>query len=212
MTIAPASSMSSPDPELEALPEPRRPGRSLTLLTLIVTGFTALLVAWGLRHDVSYALGTPRPLELGSLEKFQPRPELANRFVRAEGALSATVAVRYRRPLESGSYRFAQLADNPSIWVQINVPEDLEGPHFVAPTSFVGRLLPLSDGGLRLHGLEHAMRIASRDTGIDGAWVLLDDEAPASVRYLVAVALLLSAFALFNVWALVRLLRPVRDG
>jgi hypothetical protein len=212
MNTLPNSVTTVPDPELEALPEPRRPGRTLTLVTLVVTALAAVLLAFGLRHDLAYALGGSRPEEIGALERVRPEQGLANRFVRADGVLSATVAVRYRRPLESGSYRLAELAGNPSIWVQVRVPEEMEGPHFVAPTSFVGRLLPLEDGGIRLQGLGHAMQVASGGRDVAGAWLLLDDESPASLRYVLGVEVLLLVFASFNAWALVRLLRPVKDG
>ena len=180
-------------------------------ITLLLTALASLFVAFGLRHDLRYALAGGKPDDLGALDQVRPTPALSNRYVRAEGTLSAT-AVRYRRPLEAGSYRLAALAGNPAIWVQVRVPEDMEGPRFVAPTSFVGRLLPLGDGGIRLHGLGQAMRLASGGQDLTGAWLLLDDESPASLRYLVGVEVLLLAFASFNVWALVRLLRPVKGG
>jgi hypothetical protein len=40
----------------------------------------------------------------------------------------------------------------------------------------------------------------------------VDGESPATTRWAAALSVLLVAFAVFNVWGLVRLLRPAREA
>ena len=199
------------DPELEALPEPRRPGRALTLGCMALTALVALLMALSVRGEAAYALTKGPPTELGNLASFEPRAELANTWAHGEALLGSTNAIRYQRPLESGSYRLAPVAGNPKLWVQIRVPEGLEGPHFVPPTSFVGRLLPMSDASIRHAGLPAAVETAQAGRIADDAWLLVDGEAPSSTRWAIGLIALFVVFFAFNVWGLYRLLRPVRD-
>src|SRR5690606_18430963 len=140
-------------PELEALPEPRRPGRRLTLLSLSATALASLAMVVALSDDVSYSVKGALPTDLGELVDVTPTPELVNSWVRGEALLGTSGAVRYGRPLESDSYRLAPVAGNSKIWVQVRVPAGMEGPHFVPPTSFVGRFIPAADAGLRHSGL-----------------------------------------------------------
>ncbi len=207
-TLGPASAAPG-DPELESLPAPRRPGRRLTLVVLCVSALCSLALALGLWPDARYALQSGRPVDVGNLSQISAGASPG--WVRAEGELSVSEAVRYRRPLERGSYRLARAAGNDRIWVQIRVPENLEGPHFVPPSSFVGRLLPFSQAGLRYRGLSEAASGVAGETVADG-WLLIDGESPSSIRWVLGLVGLFGAFTLFNSWALVRLLRPVRDG
>src|SRR5690606_26998286 len=124
--------------------------------------------------EARYALVSVPPLEIGELAHFSPRAEHANSWVRAQALLGSTNAVRYGRPLESDSYRLAPVAGNPKLWVQIRVPEGMEGPHFVPPTSFVGRLLPLSEASIRHAGLPTAVEQANAGSIPDDAWLLID--------------------------------------
>lgn len=203
---------SEPDPELEALPAPRRPGRRLTLVSLAVTAVVAACMAFALRHEAAYALGSVPPVELGNLAQFTPDPSLENRWVQGEALLGSSRAVRYGRPLESDSYRLAPVAGNDRLWVQVRVPQGMEGPRFVPPTSFVGRLVPLDDAGLRHAGLPDAVRSVGATAPPGDAWLLIDGEAPATTRWALGLVALFIAFVAFNVYGLVRLLRPVRDA
>ena len=196
----------APDPELEALPKPRRPGRLLTLGAMSLTIVAAGFMTWALRGEAAYALRGGPPIELGELAVFKPRSEQANGWAHGQGSLSVSGAIRYERPLESDTYRLAPIAGNERVWVQIRVPEDFEGPHFVPPTSFVGRLVPMAEAGLRYRGLRDVARIP------DDAWLLIDGEAPRTSRWALGLLALFGAFALFNVYGLIRLLRPVKDG
>jgi hypothetical protein len=197
----------APDPELEALPEPRRPWRRVTLLTLSVTAIASLLMIWALRGEAGYALRGGTPDQVGELSRFQPRAELQNAWIHGAAELAPHPAVRYSRPLESDSYRLAQIAGNPRLWVQIRVPSELEGPHFVPPTSFVGRLVSFSSAGLRHAGLADAVEAASQGKVGSGAWLLIDGEAPKTTRWALGLVALFAAFAAFNVYGLYRLTR-----
>lgn len=200
------------DADLADLPAPRRPGRRLTLVAMGVTALVALAMSFALRHDAAYALRGDSVDVLGNLAELRPDASLANHWVRGEALLSSTRAVRFARPLESDSYRFAQVAGNDSIWVQIRVPSGEEGPRFVPPTTFVGRLIPMAQAGLRYADLGDAVTEAGQPAMARGAWVLLDGESPGTTRWAIGLVGLFLSFAAFNVYGLIRLLRPVRDA
>jgi hypothetical protein len=201
----------SHDPELEALPEPRRPGRTLTLACMLLTALVAAALAFSMRGEAVYALRSGPPGELGNLAHFEPRPSLANHWVHGEALLGSTNAIRYSRPLESDSYRLAPVAGNQRLWVQIRVPEGMEGPQFVPPTSFVGRLIPIDQTSLRHGGLAGAVEHAGAGSVPGDAWLLIDGEAPSTTRWALGLIALLLGFVAFNLYGLFRLLRPVRD-
>ncbi len=198
------------DPELEQLPAPRRPGRALTLVSMSVTAVVSLLLAFLLWSQAAYALVSGPPKELGNLAEFQPTPSNANTWVHGEALLGTTGAVRYGRPLEADTFRLAPVAGNDRVWVEVRVPSGLEGPRFVPPTSFVGRLVPMSTAGLKHGALPGAVSGVGAATVPEGAWLLVDGEAPSTSRWAVAVIVLFLGFAAFNVWGVLRVLRPVR--
>jgi hypothetical protein len=205
------------DPELEALPEPRRPGRTLTLISLVATALASFAMCLALVQEVSYGLSTNTPTDLGALTSVSPNPGLANTWVRGEALLGTSGAVRYGRPLESDTYRLAPVAGNPKIWVQVRVPAGMEGPHFVPPTSFVGRFLPAADAGLRHSGLRESVAETTamqntQATMPDDAWLLIDGEAPATTHWTLGVVALLLGFIGFSVYSLYQVLRPVKDS
>ncbi len=208
----PGPGAGAPDPELEALPEPRRPGRRLTLAALAITAVAALLMAFSLRGEVRYALGGGVPRELGNLVNFDPGANAGNTWVHGEALLSTTGAIRYGRPLEADTYRLAPVAGNDRLWVQVRVPAGLEDPRFVPPSSFVGRLVPMSEAGLRYSGLPEAVEHASRSRIPDHAFLLVDGEAPSTMRWAIGLLLLFVGFASFNLFGLYRLVRPIRDA
>ncbi len=203
----PSLALPARDPDLEALPEPRRPGRRLTLVSLSVTALVALAMAWALSGEAAYSLEKGPPKDLGNLSELRPGPALANTWVHGEALLGSAQAIRYHRPLEDDSYRLAPVAGNDTVWVQIRVPEGMEGPRFVPPTSFVGRLVPISSAGLRHSGLDDAVETAGAGKVPDGAWLLIDGEAPATTRWAIGLVVMFLGFAAFNVYGLARLLR-----
>ncbi len=197
------------DPDLEALPPPRRPYRRLTLLVMSVTLLASLGMAALLVGHAQYAMGSQEPASLGALERFTPEPRWANTYVQGEGTLSAR-GLRYMRPLSADSYRLVQVEQNPNLWVEVRVPEDVDTPYFLPPTSFVGRLVPLKAAGIGHAGLEQIVTDHGRQP--EGAWLLIDGASPSSTRWALVLTALCFAFAAFNGFGLYRLWRPVKGA
>jgi hypothetical protein len=183
------------------------------MLSLALMGLTAVLaiaLALWLKGEVRYALATNEPRDLGDLTALVPSPTMKDTFVQGEGTLGTVGAVRYERPLERDSFRLAPVAGNRRIWVELRVPEGTEGPKFAPPTTFVGRLVPVSDAGLRYRGLAAEVRSAAGvDLGTD-PWILVDSSTPFGARWALLLAALLCAFAVWNLAAMVRIARPVQ--
>lgn len=202
------------DAELEALPPPRRPWRKLTLAVLTVTLLCSLALLLALRGELVFSFTAGSPRGVGELSAFTPAPGDANTWVQGEGELERDGAIAYRRPLESDSYRLAPVSGARRLWVQVRVPWDDDDPdhkRFVPPSSFVGRLVPVGGGGLRLSQLGTAVAEAGRPALPGDAWLLIDGEAPATTRWTLGLGVLLLAFAAFNLFGLFRLLRPATD-
>jgi hypothetical protein len=196
-----------PDPELQALPEPRRPWRRATLVSLCLTCLASLLMCFELRPLAEYALMGGQPGNVDPLERLQPTPALANTWVHAEGALEPAIA-GYRRPLDPDRFRLARALDNPRVWVELREPRGSLGEHFVPPVSFVGRLVPLSETGLSHRGLLGALSESGQPAPPPDAWLLIDGESPSSSRWALGVCALMLAFAAFSGWGIVKLLAP----
>jgi hypothetical protein len=181
-------------------------------MSLTLIGSLAMLLA--LRSELSFSLGGGEPRGIGELSRFAPQPTDANAWVQGQGELEASGAVAYRRPLESDSYRLSRVTGAQKLWVQVRVPRDDVDPEhrrYVPPTSFVGRLVPLSQGGVRLSQLDAAVADSGRAALPSDAWLVLDGEAPATTRWTLGVGMLLVGFAVFNAVGLLRLLRPATD-
>jgi len=199
------------DADLEALPAPRRPWRKLTLVVMSGTLLGSVLLALALRGELSFSVSGKPPHGIGELSRFTPQPRDENTWVQGEGELEVQGAIAYRRPLETDSYRLSRVSGTQKLWVQVRVPRDDDDPdhkRFVPPTSFVGRLVPASQGGVRLSQLRGAIAEAGRPPLPSDAWLLIDGEGPASTRWTLGVAALLFGFAAFNLFGLRRLLRP----
>ncbi len=204
--------MSEPtDADLEALPAPRRPWRRLTLVVMSVTLLASVGLLASLRGELAFSVSAEAPRAIGELSAFEPGKVDENSWVRAEGELEVQGAIAYRRPLETDSYRLSRVRGTDRVFVQVRVPHDDDDPEhkrFVPPTSFVGRLVPAEQGGVRLSRLGRAIDEAGRPPLPRDAWLLIDGEAPATTRWTLGLALLLFGFAVFNVVGLRRLLRP----
>lgn len=195
------------DPELEALPEPRRPFRKTTLVTLGATSISALAVAASLVGPARFSLSAGPPKELPALTHVQLGPEVENTWVHAVGELSDS-GIEYRRPLDADRYRLVRSAEAPKLWVELRIPGDLEPERYVPPNSFVGRLVPLDHAGLRYASVGDALEMLGEKR--DDVWLLVDGEAPATTRWTLGIIALFTGFAAFGAWGIARLVAPVR--
>lgn len=201
-----AQSRSPVDPELEALPEPRRPWRRTTLCSLGGVGVAALALMIALRLDVTYALMGGQPTKLGELALFAPQPQHANRWVQATGELAGEAA-GYRRPLDPDRFRLAPVVNNPKMWVELREPSGSRDDYFIAPSSFVGRLVPLAHSGLSYRDLADALKSSGQPAPPPDAWLLSDGSSPRTFRWLFGVVGLLLGIAGFCTFGLYRLAR-----
>ncbi|HEY4107212.1 MAG TPA: hypothetical protein VGM44_25105 [Polyangiaceae bacterium] len=200
------------DHDLEALPAPRRPWRRATLAALALSAAGSLALAFALRSEARFALESGAPIDLGDLAQFRPSAAKANVWVHGEGTLHADGAVHYARPLEQNSYRLAEVEGNDKLWIQIAVPDDPsdpDGAHFVPPTSFVGRLIPVSSAGIRYGVVRTAVSDAWQGKVPDDAWLLVDGEAPHTTRWAIGLVALFLGFAAFSLVGLARLTQKV---
>ncbi len=198
------------DPELQALPQPRRPWRRATLVTLLVTAICSISLCWGLLKDGSFALVGGQPTELSNLRDFEPGSARPNSWVHGTAILGDT-ASGYRRPLDPDRFRLAPVEGNPRLWIEMREPAGALNEHFVPPSSFVGRLVPVAASGLRHSGLVEALERSGQPAPASDAWLLIDGESPDSQRWVLGVMLLLLIFAGFCAWGMYTLLAPVRS-
>jgi hypothetical protein len=202
---------SGPDPELLSLPAPPKRERTATVVLMLVTALAAIWMALSLLSEARYALTPGQPLDVGDLTGVHPGDELENRYVRATALLGTAGAIRYGRAAEGDSFRLAPVAGNPSIWIEIRVPEGFEGPRFVPPTAFAGRLVRFKHAGVRHQGLANAVREQTSGAIPEEAWLLIDGGSPRASRWAVALALIFVGFAVWNLAGVARVLSPVRD-
>ncbi len=205
------------DPELLSLPAPPRRERTAAVGLMALTAAAAVWMAVALLGEARYALSPGLPVDVGDLTSLRVGPqtpgrELTNRYVHASGLLGTTGAIRYGRAAEGDSFRLAPVAGNPGLWVEIRVPEGFEGPRFVPPTTFAGRMVPFHKAGVRHVGLLRAVQEQTDVTVPDGAWLLIDGSSPRASRWAVALAALFAGFALWNIAGAARVLARVRDG
>ncbi len=200
------------DPELIALPSPPKQGRGLTVAVMALTTLAAAVLAWSLRSEADYATKPGTPIEVGDLSKAQLGSALENRYVRGSALLGSHGAIRYGRAAEGDSFRLAPVLGQDKLWVEIRVPEGFEGPRFIPPASFAGRLVPLSEAGLRHQSLRGAVADKTGTTIPADAWVLIDSSSPRASRWALAMVAILLGFATWNVVSIVRLLSRVKDA
>jgi len=199
------------DPELVALPAPPRRERTLAVVLMLVTAAASVAMCWALRTEVSYAFRKPVPVDLGDLGSFQVGAVEPGTYVEARGLLGSAGAIRYSRPLEGDSFRLQSVPNNQRLWVEIRVPEGLEGPRFVPPTSFAGRLSPMKSAGLRHAGLARSVHMQTSTVIPQDAWILVDGASPRASRWAVALFALFAFFGVWNLYHTARVLRRVHD-
>jgi hypothetical protein len=208
---APALDASGQDPELIALPAPPKRERTATVVLMAITALAATWMGVLLLGEARYAFAPGTLVELPDLATLAPTADLDNRYVRATGLLGTTGAIRYGRAAEGDSFRLAPIAGNDKIWVEIRVPEGFEGPRFVPPTTFAGRLVPFKKAGIRHGRLPEAVTAQTDKQVPEDAWLLIDGSSPRASRWAVALVGLFLAFALWNVAGIARVLSRVRD-
>lgn len=208
----PAIEAAGPDPELIALPAPPKRERTVTVVLMAITALAAAWMSTLLMGEARYALTPGQLVEVPDLTTLSPGADLDNRYVRANGLLGTAGAIRYGRAAEGDSFRLAPIAGNPKIWVEIRVPEGFEGPRFVPPTSFAGRLVPFREAGIRHARLPEAVRAQTDKQVPDDAWLLIDGSSPRASRWAVALVALFLGFAAWNLGAIARVLSRVRDA
>jgi hypothetical protein len=199
------------DPELAALPAPPRRERTVTIGLMALTALAAAWMSYALVGEAKYALQPGHPVEVGELAAFHPHADEANEYVRGAGLLGTTGAVRYGRAADGDSFRLAPVAGNDKLWVEIRVPEGFEGPRFVPPTSFAGRLVPFRRAGVRHVGLSDAVADQTGKAVPADAWLVIDGSSPRTSRWAVALAALAAIFVAWNLGGIARILTSVRD-
>lgn len=199
------------DPDLIALPAPPKGERTAAIVMMLITTIAAAWMAVALLGEARYALTPGQPVDVGDLASLRPGADLANRYVRATGLLGTSGAIRYGRAAEGDSFRLAPIAGNPDIWVEIRVPEGFEGPRFVPPTTFAGRLVPMKQAGIRHAGLIASVPEQTQVSLPDSAWLLIDGTSPRTSRWAVALVALFFGFAAWNAVGIARVLRRIRD-
>jgi hypothetical protein len=168
-------------------------------------------MAWALRGEATFSTWTGPPRELGPLTHVQLGPSAENAWVHLTGPLD-DYAAEYRRPLDADRFRLVHAEGNPRLWIELRVPADFDPDHYVAPNSFVGRLVPLDRAGIRHAAVADAAATALGAPLPPGAWLLVDGEAPATTRWAFGLIALFIAFAVFSVWGILRLERRVSDA
>ena len=208
-----ASGPPKDDPELLALPAPPKRERWLTVAVMSITCLAAVLLAWSLRSEARYALAAGVPQDLGDLTALAPAAPNANTYVSGTTKLLGTQgAIKYGRPAESDTFRLAPVAGNEKLWVEIRVPEGFEGPRFIPPSSFAGRLVPFKEAGLRHSGLRDTVHAQTGKAVPADAWILIDGSSPRASRWALALVALFLSFAGWNAIGVARLVARVRDG
>jgi hypothetical protein len=200
------------DPELVALPDPPKTGRTLTVAVLALAALASLAMVFALRRDVAYVLGPAWPAMVGDL-RTASGASLAlfeNKPVHGEGMLGAAGGIRYERPFASDTFRLLPVAGRDDLWVEVRVPAGQETGRWEPPRSFTGRLVRFAATGPRHRGLANAIASTTGAQVPEGAWLVVDGEAPINARWSLALALMFFGFAAWNVVTIARLVRKVR--
>ena len=198
------------DPELLELPDPPRRERSITLLTLVITAVASLAMAVALRNDAKYAFAEPIPDDLAELSKAPAAAFVPNHHVHGRAVLGGANALRFERPFQSDTFRVSPVVGHNNIWAEVRVPAGTENGRYVPPTEFTGRLVRFDAAGPKQRGLARAIEDATGQAVPPGAWLIVDGESPEGAKWAVALLVLFSAFAIWNVLSAVKLVRKVK--
>jgi len=200
------------DPELLALPDPPRRERTLTVVVLALAAALSLAMVFALRRDVTYALTSSTPADVGDLRVATPATLEANenRLVRADGMLGAAGGIRYERPFVDDSFRTLPVPPRSDLWVDVRVPAGQENGRWEPPRAFTGRLVRFAGSGPRHRGLASAIERAAGSRVPSGAWLVVDGEEPSGARWTILLAAMFVGFAAWNAVSIARIVRRVR--
>ena len=214
MTTAPIHHLAAEDdaidPELLDLPDPPKRERSMTVGMLVFTAFASLAMVVALRQDAAYAFTSARATDLGDLGAAPAAAFVENGYVQGTAMLGAAHAIRYERPLVSDSFRLMPVAGRPNVWVEVRVPAGAENIRYVPPSQFSGHLVRFDAAGPKHRGLASAVRDATGQKVPDGAWLLVEGDAPTGARWAILLVAMFLGFAVWNLSVTAKLLRKVR--
>jgi hypothetical protein len=165
-----------------SLPPPPNGRRRLTVVGLLAIAVSAWLVAFALYPAARFSIAERAPSDLGPLSSADLKT--ARNWVRGE-ARTAGKALSFERRGERGSFRLTQAQGRTDLWILLRVPNGIDehsdgAGAYVPPSSFSGRLLPLSQPGLHYAPIAKMIEGAGHST--ENSYLLLDGEVPASHR------------------------------
>jgi len=198
------------DQELLDLPDPPKRERSLTVAMLLFTALASLAMIFALRRDAAYAFSVRDATDIGDLGAAPGEAFQENRYVHATAMLGAARAIRYERPLQSGSFRLMPVAGRPNVWAEIRVADGEENVRWVPPSSVTGRLVRFDSAGPRQRGLAGAVKDTTGQDVPEGAWLLVQNDAPTDARWAVILIFMFAGFAIWNLGVTAKLLRRVK--
>ncbi|MFO0662459.1 MAG: hypothetical protein U0174_00825 [Polyangiaceae bacterium] len=199
------------DEELLRMPDPPKKERSYTVLLLGLTALVSLVMAFSLRRDVAYAFSDKLPRHLGSLRTLDVSTLRDNEHVHGSAMLGVAGAVKFERPLTDTTYRLLPVAGRTDVWAEVRVPVGAENGRWVPPTEVSGRIVRFSHAGLRHRGLNEPAARALGEPVSGDAWLLVNEETPATARWAVLLTAVCLAFAAWNAYTIRKLLVRVRD-
>lgn len=207
--LTPTQSEEQVDPELLDLPDPPKRERSLTVAMLLFTAFASLAMIASLRRDAAYAFSVRDAAAIGDFGSAPAEAFAENRYVTGTAMLGAARAIRYERPLQSGSFRLMPVAGRPNVWAEVRVPAGAENVRWVPPEKLTGRLVHFDSAGPRHRGLADAVKDATGQDVPKGSWLLVEGDAPTDARWAVLLVMMFAGFAIWNLGVTAKLLRRV---
>ena len=207
--LTPSETDERVDPELLDLPNPPKRERTLTVGLLLFTALASLAMIVTLRRDAAYAFSVRDAADIGDLGTAPAEAFSDNRYVRGTAMLGAARAIRYERPLQSGSFRLMPVAGRPNVWAEVRVRDRAENARWVPPSDLTGRLVRFDSAGPRHRCLVDAVHDATGQGVPRGSWLLVSGDAPTEARWAVLLVMMFAGFALWNLAVSAKLLRKV---
>jgi hypothetical protein len=200
------------DEMMADLPAPPRARRRVLSVLLSAVSAMSLFLAFQFRDDVSYAMASSQPVDLGEGVTAQPALAGSNHLVTLRATPSMAGAVNYSRWIFPGQHLVFPVAGRDggeAVYVQVS--QDQGGVEAMRRGEFQGRLIPFRAAGGRYAGVGSYVR-GHLDGRVSGnTWLLVDGATPRSVMWAPLLVTFLAALALSNLALLGRLLRPAKD-